>query len=197
MRAPPPCAEDCATLDAPERAVRVPANAEVDQEGRFADRGDGATWAGFAEKCVRLYKGVSEGESRKRWWDMASTRRPSAIASPAHSRTSRAHYISGRLQLPTVDDAAPPPAHRPPSPIRSRSLLPLVVHSELETRRNRAQCTLQFSPSADAPPRSASHTTCPPLPAWHRALQPMHGPRCNSPSDTQLLPPSTFWRSVA
>ena len=27
------------TLEAPDNAVRVPANAEVDQVGRFADRG--------------------------------------------------------------------------------------------------------------------------------------------------------------
>ena len=50
MRTPPPdmwC--DCAALDAPESAVRVPANAEVDQLGRLDARGEEVFWAGLDE----------------------------------------------------------------------------------------------------------------------------------------------------
>jgi hypothetical protein len=50
IRTPPPCALVCTTLDAPDRAVNVPANADVDHAGRLADRGDGAAWLAFAEK---------------------------------------------------------------------------------------------------------------------------------------------------
>lgn len=53
MRAPPPCTwYACAALGAPESAVNVPANAEVDQLGRFAARGDVVLGAGFEEKCA-------------------------------------------------------------------------------------------------------------------------------------------------
>ena len=48
MRTPPPdmwC--DCAALDAPLSAVSVPANADVDQLGRFDARGDVVVWIGF------------------------------------------------------------------------------------------------------------------------------------------------------
>lgn len=50
--------------------MSVPANAEVDHDGRFADKGEGAATDGLAEKWVRLYRGVSDGERRKRWWDI-------------------------------------------------------------------------------------------------------------------------------
>lgn len=39
----------CVALDAPESAVRVPANADVDHVGRFAARGDDAVGAGFVD----------------------------------------------------------------------------------------------------------------------------------------------------
>jgi hypothetical protein len=42
IRTPPPCAPVCETLYAPDNAVSVPANADVDHDGRFADRGDAA-----------------------------------------------------------------------------------------------------------------------------------------------------------
>jgi hypothetical protein len=74
IRTPPPCVLICATLDAPDNAVSVPAKAVVDHEGRFADSGDGAAAAGFDDRCVRLYSGVSEGDSMKRWCDMAAER---------------------------------------------------------------------------------------------------------------------------
>ena len=66
IRTPPPAAFVCATLDAPDSAVNVPANALVDHEGRFADRGAGADAAGFDDRCVRLYNGESDGDSTKR-----------------------------------------------------------------------------------------------------------------------------------
>ncbi|KAJ3485350.1 hypothetical protein NLI96_g5010 [Meripilus lineatus] len=43
-------------LDAPDNAVRVPANADVDQLGRFDANGEVTDCTGFEEK--------------KRWWDM-------------------------------------------------------------------------------------------------------------------------------
>ena len=46
-RTPP--AVCCVVLDAPESAVSVPANAEVDQFGRFADNGDVMLGAGLVE----------------------------------------------------------------------------------------------------------------------------------------------------
>ena len=50
MRTPPPCMlYDCATLDAPDKAVSVPANAEVDQLGRFDASGDVVVCTGFEE----------------------------------------------------------------------------------------------------------------------------------------------------
>ena len=59
-------------LDAPESAVSVPANAEVDQVGKLDARGDVALGTGFVDWCVRLYKGVSDGDSTKRWWDIVN-----------------------------------------------------------------------------------------------------------------------------
>lgn len=68
-----PCAFACAVLDAPDNAVSVPANADVDQLGRFDAKGEVTDCTGFDEKCVSSYSGVSEGESRNRWWDMLSS----------------------------------------------------------------------------------------------------------------------------
>ena len=44
----------CAAPDAPDNAVSVPANAEVDQDGRFADKGDDTLAAGFVCLIIRL-----------------------------------------------------------------------------------------------------------------------------------------------
>jgi hypothetical protein len=60
-------------LEAPDNAVSVPAKADVDHVGRLAARGDVTVITGFVEWWVRLYNGVSEGDSRKRWCDMSST----------------------------------------------------------------------------------------------------------------------------
>jgi hypothetical protein len=43
----PPCPWD--VLDAPERAVNVPAKADVDQLGRFAERGEETEGTGLLE----------------------------------------------------------------------------------------------------------------------------------------------------
>lgn len=60
----------CVALDAPDSAVSVPANADVDQVGRFDARGDVTLGTGFVDWCVRLYNGVSDGDSRNRWCDI-------------------------------------------------------------------------------------------------------------------------------
>ena len=57
-------------LEAPDNAVSVPAKADVDHVGRLAARGDERLVTGFVEWWVRLYNGVSEGDSRKRWCDI-------------------------------------------------------------------------------------------------------------------------------
>jgi len=62
----------CVALDAPESAVSVPANALVDQVGRFEASGDVTVGTGLVEWCVRLYNGVSDGDSRNKWCDMIS-----------------------------------------------------------------------------------------------------------------------------
>jgi hypothetical protein len=50
----------------------VPANADVDQVGRFDAKGDVTLGTGFVDWCVRLYNGVSDGDSRNRWCDIFS-----------------------------------------------------------------------------------------------------------------------------
>lgn len=60
----------CVALDAPDSAVSVPANADVDQVGRLDARGDVTLGTGFVDWCVRLYNGVSDGDSRNRWCDI-------------------------------------------------------------------------------------------------------------------------------
>jgi hypothetical protein len=60
----------CVALDAPDSAVRVPANALVDHVGKFDAKGLETVAAGFDDWCVRLYNGVSDGDRRKRWCDM-------------------------------------------------------------------------------------------------------------------------------
>ena len=45
----PPPAPCCPALDAPDNAVNVPANAEVDQVGRFDESGEVIVGAGFVE----------------------------------------------------------------------------------------------------------------------------------------------------
>lgn len=60
----------CVALDAPDSAVSVPANADVDHVGRFAASGEVTVCAGFSDWCVSEYRGVSEGESRNRWCDI-------------------------------------------------------------------------------------------------------------------------------
>jgi hypothetical protein len=45
----PPCECDCGALDAPDKAVNVPANADVDQLGRLAARGDAVDGIGLFE----------------------------------------------------------------------------------------------------------------------------------------------------
>lgn len=57
-------------LDAPDNAVRVPANALVDQVGRFDASGDVTVATGLDDWCVRLYSGVSEGDKMNRWCDI-------------------------------------------------------------------------------------------------------------------------------
>lgn len=57
-------------LEAPDNALSVPAKADVDQVGRLVARGDVTLTTGFVDWCVRLYNGVSEGDSRKRWCDI-------------------------------------------------------------------------------------------------------------------------------
>ena len=56
----------CVVLDAPDSAVRVPANADVDHVGRLDDNGDETPPAGLVDEYVRLYIGVSEGDSMNR-----------------------------------------------------------------------------------------------------------------------------------
>jgi hypothetical protein len=60
----------CVALDAPESAVSVPANADVDHVGKFDARGDVTLGTGFVDWCVRLYSGVSDGDNTKRWCDI-------------------------------------------------------------------------------------------------------------------------------
>jgi hypothetical protein len=62
----PPLDVVCAVLEAPDKAVSVPANAEVDHDGRLDDNGDIVLAAGRDEKCVRLYNGVSDTDSIKK-----------------------------------------------------------------------------------------------------------------------------------
>jgi hypothetical protein len=57
---------------APDSAVNVPANADVDQVGRLDDSGEVVLGAGLDDKWVRLYKGVSDGDKINKWWDMAT-----------------------------------------------------------------------------------------------------------------------------
>jgi len=53
-------------LEAPDNAVNVPANAEVDQVGKLADKGDARLGVGLVDRCVNEYTGVSDGERMKR-----------------------------------------------------------------------------------------------------------------------------------
>ena len=95
IRSAPP--EVCwVALDAPERAVRVPANADVDHVGKFEAKGDVATAAGLLVWCVSVYSGVSDGDSKKRWWDMVNRRRLDS----AHIRLDRSRATTATLSEP-------------------------------------------------------------------------------------------------
>jgi len=51
---------------APESAATVPAKADVDQVGRFEERGSTFPVAGRLERWVKEYKGVSVGDSKNK-----------------------------------------------------------------------------------------------------------------------------------
>ena len=80
LSCPPPMRTDppvvCwGALEAPDNAVSVPAKADVDHVGKFAASGEVRLATGFVEWCVRLYNGVSEGDSKKRWCDILNDER--------------------------------------------------------------------------------------------------------------------------
>ena len=51
---------------APDKAVRVPANAEVDQDGRLDASGYDVAGAAFVDWCIIVYTGVSYGDKMNR-----------------------------------------------------------------------------------------------------------------------------------